>query len=139
MAPFGVGAMSVLVNGTSVITAGLDHWYDVDDGSNLALEEYQEHDWRLEVRLRVPEFRLPPDWRPGGMGNDTRNVRLAVPVLRFPRFPDCHGNTEVCTGGREPLALLALAAPPLAVDDPVRLLGVEDALARAPVGPTSVR
>ena len=25
--PFGVGAMSVLVDGTSVITAGLDHWF----------------------------------------------------------------------------------------------------------------
>ncbi|WP_204985162.1 DUF1998 domain-containing protein [Micromonospora globbae] len=87
--PFGVGAMSVLVNGTSVITAGLDHWYDVDDVSNLALEEYQEHDWRLEARLRVSEFRLPPDWRPRATGNDTRNVRLAVPVLRFPRWSFC--------------------------------------------------
>ena len=27
VSPFGVGAMSVLVNGTSVVTAGLDHWY----------------------------------------------------------------------------------------------------------------
>ncbi|SCG38453.1 DUF1998 domain-containing protein [Micromonospora coxensis] len=87
--PFGVGAMSVLVNGTSVITAGLDHWYDVDDVNNLALEEYQEHDWRLEARLRVSEFRLPPDWRQRGTGNDTRNVRLAVPVLRFPRWSFC--------------------------------------------------
>ncbi|WP_328376258.1 DUF1998 domain-containing protein [Micromonospora zamorensis] len=89
VAPFGVGAMSVLVNGTSVITAGLDHWYDVDDVSNLALEEYQEHDWRLEARLRVSEFRLPPDWRHGGTGNDTRNVKLTVPVLRFPRWSFC--------------------------------------------------
>jgi hypothetical protein len=57
--PFGVGAMSVLVNGTSVITAGLDHWYEVVDQSALAMEEYQEHDWRLESRLKVSEFRLP--------------------------------------------------------------------------------
>ena len=34
--PFGVGAMSVLVNGTSVITAGLDHWYEPDARSTLA-------------------------------------------------------------------------------------------------------
>ena len=27
VSPFGVGAMSVLVDGTSVITAGLDHWF----------------------------------------------------------------------------------------------------------------
>jgi len=87
--PFGVGAMSVLVNGTSVITAGLDHWYDVDDVSKLALEEYIEHDWRLEARLRVKEFRLPPDYRYQGAAQDQRNVRLTVPVLRFPRWCFC--------------------------------------------------
>lgn len=87
--PFGVGAMSVLVNGTSVITAGLDHWYEPDNASSLALEEYQEHDWRLEARLRVSEFRLPPDYRYQGQGNDNRNVKLTVPVLRFPRWCFC--------------------------------------------------
>lgn len=87
--PFGVGAMSVLVNGTSVITAGLDHWYEPGDSSTLALEEYQEHDWRLEARLRVSEFRLPPDFRYQGQGNDNRNVKLTVPVLRFPRWCFC--------------------------------------------------
>lgn len=87
--PFGVGAMSVLVNGTSVITAGLDHWYEVVDQSTLAMEEYQEHDWRLESRLKVSEFRLPPDYRFQGQGSDQRNVRLTVPVLRFPRWSFC--------------------------------------------------
>jgi hypothetical protein len=87
--PFGVGAMSVLVNGTSVITAGLDHWYEADDASTLAMEEYQEHDWRLEARLRVSEFRLPPDYRYQGGGSDQRNVKLTVPVLRFPRWCFC--------------------------------------------------
>lgn len=89
VSPFGVGAMSVLVNGTSVITAGLDHWYQPDDASALALEEYQEHDWRLEARLRVSEFRLPPDFRYQGQGSDNRNVKLTVPVLRFPRWCFC--------------------------------------------------
>lgn len=89
VSPFGVGAMSVLVNGTSVITAGLDHWYEPDDASTLALEEYQEHDWRLEARLQVSEFRLPPDFRYQGQGNDNRNVKLTVPVLRFPLWCFC--------------------------------------------------
>ena len=89
VAPFGVGAMSVLVNGTSVITAGLDHWYKPDDIGSLALEEYQEHDWRLEARLQVSEFRLPPDYRYQGQGNDNHNVKLTVPVLRFPRWCFC--------------------------------------------------
>lgn len=87
--PFGVGAMSVLVNGTSVVTAGLDHWYDVDEAGTLALEEYQAHDWRLEARLGVSEFRLPPDYRRPGEGSDQRNVKLTVPVLRFPRWSFC--------------------------------------------------
>jgi hypothetical protein len=81
--------MSVLVNGTSVITAGLDHWYQPGDATTLAIEEYQEHDWRLEARLRVSEFRLPPDYRYQGVGNDSRNVKLTVPVLRFPRWCFC--------------------------------------------------
>lgn len=89
VSPFGVGAMSILVDGTSVITAGLDHWYRVDDASTLALEEYQEHDWRLAARLSVSEFRLPPDFRYQGPGNDQRNIKLTVPVLRFPRWCFC--------------------------------------------------
>lgn len=87
--PFGVGAMSVLVNGTSVITAGLDHWYEPRRATELALEEYQEHDWRLEARLQVSEFRLPPDYRHQGQGSDRRNVKLTIPVLRFPRWCFC--------------------------------------------------
>ncbi|TQS43898.1 DUF1998 domain-containing protein [Cryptosporangium phraense] len=87
--PFGVGAMSVLVDGTSVITAGLDHWYDVDNPDTLKIDEYQAHDWRLEARLKVAEFRLPPDYRYKGAGNDPRNVGLTVPVLRFPRWSFC--------------------------------------------------
>ncbi len=89
VSPFGVGAMSVLVNGTSVITAGLDHWYKADHHSSLAIEEYTEHDWRLEERLGVREFRLPPDYRFASGAGDTRNLRLTVPVLRFPRWCFC--------------------------------------------------
>jgi hypothetical protein len=88
VAPFGVGAMSVLVDGTSVITAGLDHWYPKDD-PNLALEDFIVHDWRLEARLKVAGFRLPPDFRSVGSGKDQRNVKLTVPVLRFPRWCFC--------------------------------------------------
>lgn len=87
VSPFGVGAMSILVDGTSVITAGLDHWFPKDD-PNLALDEFTVHDWRLERRLNVKEFRLPPDWRTGS-GADRRNSRISVPVLRFPRYTFC--------------------------------------------------
>jgi hypothetical protein len=89
VSPFGVGAMSILVDGTSVITAGLDHWYTVDDLTLLELNEYRAQDWRLEQRLKVREFRLPPDYRIRRRGNDPRNTNLRVPVLRFPRWSFC--------------------------------------------------
>lgn len=85
--PFGVGAMSVLVDGTSVITAGLDHWFPRDN-QDLVLEDFVVHDWRLEARLGVKEFRLPPDYRTAS-GNDHRNTKLSMPVLRFPRCAFC--------------------------------------------------
>jgi hypothetical protein len=88
VAPFGVGSMSVLVDGTSVITGGLDHWFQNGDDSSLVLEEFVEHDWRLELRLSVREFRLPPSYR-RPQGGDQRNAGLTVPVLRFPRWCFC--------------------------------------------------
>lgn len=89
VAPFGVGAMSVLVDGTSVITGGLDYWYpNPGDDPDFFLEEYEEHDWRLEERLHVGSFRLAPDARRPN-GDDRRNVGLVVPALRFPRWHFC--------------------------------------------------
>jgi Domain of unknown function (DUF1998) len=85
--PFGVGAMSVLVDGTSVITAGLDHWFPRDN-QELVIEDFVVHDWRLEERLGVKEFRLPPNYRTAS-GDDHRNTKLSVPVLRFPRYAFC--------------------------------------------------
>ena len=38
------------------------------------MEEYTEHDWRLEARLGVREFRLPPDYRSASGTGDNRNV-----------------------------------------------------------------
>ncbi|QDY66595.1 DUF1998 domain-containing protein [Glutamicibacter halophytocola] len=89
VAPFGVGALSVLVDGTSVITAGLDHWYESSDSNPVDIKEYEAHDWRLEARLKVNSFRLPPDFRPSSSGDSDRNVKLNVPVLRFPRWCYC--------------------------------------------------
>lgn len=87
VSPFGVGAMSVLVDGTSVITAGLDHWFPRNN-ADLALEDFRVNDWRLEARLKVQEFRLPPDYRKGSQ-DDHRNEKLSVPALRFPCYSFC--------------------------------------------------
>lgn len=89
VAPFGVGAMSILVDGTSVITAGLDHWYESIDATPVDLTEFEAHDWRLEARLKVNSFRLPPGFRDSKTGDSDRNIKLSVPVLRFPRWCFC--------------------------------------------------
>lgn len=90
VSPFGVGAMSVLVNGVSVVTAGLDHWFDSSADGALDLSEYEEFDWRLQARLGVAQFRLPPDWRTIAPGDKSpTNVKLTVPVLRFPGWSFC--------------------------------------------------
>ena len=93
IAPFGVGAMVVIRDGTSVITAGLDHWYKREDGDNdsrtIDLTEYRVEEWRLQRLLDVDHFRLPPDFRQSKAGEQVTNTGLTVPFLRFPRWHFC--------------------------------------------------
>lgn len=85
--PFGVGALVVGPDGASMITAGLDYWYEREDGDdrNLDPEEFRVDEWRLQGALGVGHFRQPPDlrWRGGP------NTRLHVPMLRFPQWHQC--------------------------------------------------
>ncbi len=92
IAPFGVGALVVTRDGTSVVSGGLDHWYRREmsgatsgpvDASEFMLEE-----WQLQAQLDVSHFRLPPDYRLRG-GRDVPNLRLTVPFLRFPQWHFC--------------------------------------------------
>ncbi|GAA4616586.1 DUF1998 domain-containing protein [Actinoallomurus liliacearum] len=91
ISPFGTGAMTVLLDGTSVIAAGLDHWYE---GEEADPGEFRVDEWRLQRRLRVSHFRLPPHYvRPtrGSRGpNDrTTNIGITIPFLRFPTWNFC--------------------------------------------------
>lgn len=93
VSPFGVGAMVTATDGTGIIAAGLDHWYKREDGSydDVDLDEYRVEEWRLQRALSVTHFRLPPDyraWRMAG-GQRPKNIGLAVPFLRFPRWSFC--------------------------------------------------
>lgn len=96
IAPFGVGAMQVFRDGTSLLTAGLDHWYEKEDGenTNIDIAEYQIDEWRLEQELEVNHFRLPPDYRTRRPFDDeVPNTDLTIPFLRFPKWyscPQCH-------------------------------------------------
>lgn len=93
IAPFGVGAMLIVRDGTSLITCGLDHWYEKEDdpeGVPIDPAEYIFDEWRLQQQLRVNHFRLPPDYRESRrFGERVPNFRLTVPFLRFPQWHFC--------------------------------------------------
>ncbi|BDA71633.1 hypothetical protein CAL7716_057990 [Calothrix sp. PCC 7716] len=90
IAPFSVGAMVVVRDGTSLITAGTDHWYKRENGTLAEdLTEYRVEEWRLARTLGVNHFRLPPDFRKAGIGDGTTNAYVTVPFLRFPTWHIC--------------------------------------------------
>lgn len=93
IAPFGVGALSVTRDGISVITCGLDHWYESEnpamDPQNIQPAEFIFEEWRLQEILNVDCFRLPPDYRFKRFNEVTPNSKLTVPFLRFPKWHFC--------------------------------------------------
>ena len=91
IAPFGVGAMIVMPAGTSLIAAGLDHWYEPESGDTsrdrVDIEEFKVEEWRLEAALGASHFRLPPDYR--RRRDSARNYDLTIPFFRFPKWHVC--------------------------------------------------
>ena len=82
ISPFGVGAMVDFPGDESLMTAGLDEW------PSATLEcppDWLVREERLQARLRVNHFRLPPDYREPGNG-----VLLANQHIPFVRFPEWH-------------------------------------------------
>ena len=92
ISPFGVGALSTMVNGVTVITASLDAWFHDHRGNYVAPEEIEVQDWRLHNQLRISELRLPPRGADQVFRGNPRHESLPsrfVPVLRFPRWNSC--------------------------------------------------
>ena len=90
IAPFGTGALVVSRSGTSLISGGLDHWYEREDRSGgVDIEEFKVHEWRLEGLLEVDHFRLPADFRRSNPTQSIPNARLTQPFLRFPQWHFC--------------------------------------------------
>jgi len=93
--PFGVGALTVTSDGISIITGGLDHWFDreIMDYTNdpIQSDEFRIKEWRLEQVLDVDYFMLPPDYREKWKYNDSNvpNNEITIPVLRFPQWHFC--------------------------------------------------
>lgn len=116
IAPFGVGALVTVPNGTALLAAGLDHWYkreDADgDSRDVDLAEFRVEEWRLERLLHVNHFREPPDFRIPQRGQQIPNVKLTVPFLRFPLWHFCWRcnhltDLELVTRGRQPCPFCA--------------------------------
>jgi hypothetical protein len=95
VAPFGTGAMTVVRDGTSLVTAGLDHWFEAENGLDefINVDDFKLTEWRLERFLNVKELRLPPDFRKKNPGGSGMNCYMTVPFLRFPQWhfcPNCY-------------------------------------------------
>ena len=96
IAPFGTGALVVARNGVSLISGGLDHWFEREDGSQgLDIDEYKVSEWRLERLLSVDHFRKPADFRPRPLGWNIPNANLTQPFLRFPQWHFCPSCTRL--------------------------------------------
>lgn len=87
IAPFGVGAIHVLKGSRAVVTAGLDFWFRGATAQQIQCVKRNEP--RLEERLGVSHFRLPP-----GPETDLKDQpKLEIPLFRFPTWyvcPRCH-------------------------------------------------
>ena len=76
ISPFGVGAMIDFPKDVALMVAGLDAWPEARTGSNKEMF-YEE---RLQTRLGVNHFRIPPDYESTG---------YKIPTVRFPRWHYC--------------------------------------------------
>lgn len=88
----GVGGLTILKNGTSVICSGLDYWFREENGvpAHETILANQVSDWRLEERVRVAELRTPPaapDDKPSWVRE--RASTVGVPFQRFPLWHVC--------------------------------------------------
>lgn len=110
IAPFGVGSIITVPNGTAMVAAGLDHWFEKegreDDSRDLDLTEFRVEEWRLERLLHVNHFREPPDYRFAERAQRIPNLNLTVPFLRFPLWHFCWRcshlhELELVTRGRQ--------------------------------------
>lgn len=88
---FGPGALTISPDGFPLLVSGLDEWFTSwpNEDSSPKIEEFVFHDRRLESRLGVAAFRLPPDYRSKLSDRGKPNFKLPVPAYLFPRWYSC--------------------------------------------------
>src|SRR5579863_6728277 len=84
ISPWGIGAMVDFRHDESLMVAGLDAWPSAKKTCPPAFEIVEE---RLQRRLNVGHFRLPPDFRQSGFGEQHPNLK--IPFVRFPQWHSC--------------------------------------------------
>ena len=82
--PFGVGALVDFRGDESLMTAGLDEWPWAKDECP---RDWRVQEERLQARLDVTHFRLPPEYREPGP--DIPLANEYIPFVRFPRWHYC--------------------------------------------------
>lgn len=84
LSPWGIGAMVDFPNDEALMTCGLDVWPFAGEECPPEFKVIEE---RLQARLRIDHFRLPPDFREPVTGVQHPNLR--IPFVRFPRWHYC--------------------------------------------------
>ncbi len=69
ISPFGIGALVDFRGDESLMTAGLDEWPFAKDECPA---DWLVREERLQARLGVTHFRLPPEYREPGQGSSLR-------------------------------------------------------------------
>jgi hypothetical protein len=89
ISPWGVGQMINFPKDESLMVAGLDMWElkfrELERSKSL--DEFIVEEERLAKRLRVKNFRLPPDFRDNIL--EKTNQFLKIPFVRFPKWHYC--------------------------------------------------
>jgi hypothetical protein len=89
---FGPGALTITPDGLPLLVASLDEWYNERLGENNQVNPtiFNFEDLRLQSRLGVSFFRLPPDYiKPKPRQPRPANCELPVPAYLFPRWYVC--------------------------------------------------
>lgn len=108
ISPFGVGAMIDFPNDEALMTAGLDAWpYAFESCPS----DWKVKEERLQKRLGVDHFRLPPDYR-----KDDEDSRYRFQQIPFVRFPSWHYCPVASCGRMVKRNLFGSGTPPCDAD-----------------------
>lgn len=84
----GPGSLVVSPEGETAIVGALDHWFkDTSGNKTQAISEFEVYEPRLKGFLGINKLYTPPDYREEH--GDVANNRLAIPLLRFPKWHYC--------------------------------------------------